>query len=126
MTRLGNLRFRLWLLRDFLRQNRSAFVLVFLLAAVLGVLFTNEPVSSQIVEGRFARWAAISREGPPSIRVFVDLPDGRTTMVEAWNGWHPPAVGGVIRLYEHSLLWFGNSYSLAPNPQAEMEADGAT
>jgi len=102
-------------MRDFVRRNRNALIFVCLGAALMGVWFTNEPVSTQIVEGRFARWAAISHQGgPPLVKVFVDLPDGQTIMVEGWNGWQPPARGDVISLYEHSLLWFGENYSLAP------------
>ena len=98
---------------DFVRRNIYAFTFVFGLAAALGAWLTNDPVSSQTIEGKFARWNAISRQGPPLIRVFVDLPDGRTTVVEAWNGWQPPAVGTVVRVHEVTLRWFGKSYFLA-------------
>jgi hypothetical protein len=102
-----------WLIFDFLHRNLLAFAFAFAFAAVLGVWLTNDPVSSHTIEGKFARWNAISRQGPPLIRVFVDLPDGRTTVVEGWNGWQPPAVGTVIRLHELTLRWFGKSYYLA-------------
>ena len=105
-----------WLVFDFIRRNLKAFALVFALAVPLIVLFTNEPVSSKIIEGRFVRWSAISNQGPPLVRVFVDLPDGRTTAVEAWSGWQPPSAGDTIRLQELTLLWFGKDYRLAPPP----------
>lgn len=126
MRRAG-LSFTLRQFLDFVRQNRNAFILVFLLVAAMGIWFTNEPVSTQIVEGRFTRWIALARQsGPHAIRVFVDLQDGQTTMVEAWNGWQPPPAGDVIRLYEHRLLWFGSSYSLAPISPRKAQDDGAT
>lgn len=103
-----------WLIFDFVRRNLQAFGLVLLLGAFIGFWFTNEPVSSRVVEGRFVRWSAISSQGPPLVRVFVDLPDGRTTAVEAWSGWQPPMVGSVIRLHELTLRWFGKDYRLAP------------
>jgi hypothetical protein len=110
-----------WLILDFIRRNLHAFAFVFILFVVLGVWFTNEPVSSRIIEGRFVRWSAISRQGPPLIRVFVDLPDGRTTAVEAWNGWQPPEVGSVIHLHKLALRWFGKSYRLAAVPKSKIE-----
>jgi hypothetical protein len=103
-----------WLIFDFVHRNLKAFALIFLLGVALGVWATNEPVSARMIEGRFARWTAISRQGPPLVRVFVDLPDGRTIAVEAWDGWQPPAVGSVVRLEEYTLRWFGNAYGLAP------------
>ena len=114
MKRPTNQSITRWLIFDFVRRNLHAFALVFVLGALLGVWATNEPVSSRIVEGKFVRWNAISRQGPPLIRVFVDLPDGRTIAVEAWSDWQPPAVGDVVRLQELTLLWFGNDYRLAP------------
>jgi len=113
VKRPSNQRITRWLILDFVRRNLYAFAFVFAFAAVLGVWFTNEPVSTRTIEGKFVRLNAISRQGPPLIRIFVDLPDGRTTMVEAWNGWQPPAVGAVIRLHELTLRWFGKSYYLA-------------
>jgi hypothetical protein len=98
---------------DFARRNLYASAFVFAFGAVLGAWLTNDPVSSRTIEGKFVRWNAISRQGPPLIRVFVDLRDGRTTVVEAWNGWQPPTVGAVILLHEVTLRWFGKSYYIA-------------
>jgi hypothetical protein len=113
VNRPGNRYITWWLMLDFVRRNLCAFALVFALVPVACVWFTNDPVSSRMIEGKFVRWNALSGQGPPLIRVFVDLPDGRTTMVEAWNDWQPPAVGAAIRLHELTLRWFGKSYYLA-------------
>ncbi|WP_119270627.1 hypothetical protein [Taklimakanibacter deserti] len=126
MKRPSNQSITRWLIFDFVRRNLYAFAFVFALTAALGVWLTNEPVSSRTIEGKFARWTAISRQGPPLIQVFVDLPDGRTTMVKAWPDWQPPAVGDAIRLYEVTLRWFGKSYSLAPPAQSGREGERAT
>ena len=114
----------LWLMFDFVRRNRNAFVLVLPLAVVLVVLFTNEPTSTRVIEGRFVRLNMKPSNGAPSIWVYVDLPDGRTTAVEAWNGWRPPAAGSAVHLNEMTLLWFGKSYSLALASQADVASDG--
>lgn len=126
MTRPGHRFFTLWLILDFIRRNRQAFAFVFLLVAVLGVWFTNEPTSARPVEGRFVRLTMQPSKGPPSIWVYVDLPGGRTTAVEAWADWPPPAAGDVVQLEELTLRWFGRSYRLPLIPQAKAEASGAT
>jgi len=102
-----------WLILDFVRRNRHAFSLVLFFIALAGLWLTNEPVSTKVIEGRFVRWTAISRQGPPLVQVFVDLPDGRTTAVKAWSSWQPPAVGSAVRLNEYTLRWFGKAYGLA-------------
>ncbi|HTN96687.1 MAG TPA: hypothetical protein VL101_06900 [Nordella sp.] len=113
-------------MRDFVWRNRNAFMLVFLLAAFLGVLFTNEPISARPIEGRFVRLTMQPSKGPPQIWVYVDLPAGKTTAVEAWSEWQAPPVGGVVHLEELTLLWFGKSYRLPLIPPANVGGDGAT
>ena len=116
MKRPSNQYVTWWLFFDFVRRNLHAFASVLVLFIVLGVWFTNEPVSTRLIEGRFVRWTLKPSKGPPSPWVFVDLPDGRTTAVEAWDGWQPPKVGDVVHLHEIALRWFGRSYRLAPSP----------
>jgi hypothetical protein len=101
-----------WLVFDFIRRNFNAIAFVLGLVAFLAVIESNAPVSSRIVEGKFVRLTGEAQKGPTAIWVYVDLPDGRTTAVVAWNNWQPPAVGSVIRLEEWTR-WFGKSYSLA-------------
>lgn len=103
-----------WLIFDFVRRNFSAFALVFFFVAVAGAWLTNDTVSTRVIEGKFVRWAIQAGKGTPGSWVYVDLADGRTTAVQAWAGWQPPAVGSVVRLNESTLRWFGNAYSLAP------------
>lgn len=124
--RQAGLSFTLWLIFDFVRRNRHAFILVFLLTAFLGVLFTNEPISSRPIEARFVRLIMLPRKGPPRIWVYVDLSAGKTTAVEAWSDWQAPPVGGVVHLEELTLLWFGKSYRLPLIPQTSAEGDDAT
>jgi len=111
--------FRLWLILDFVRRNRQAFILAFLLAAVLVVFLTNEPISARPVEGRFVRLTMLPTREAPSTWIYVDLPDGRTTAIEVWSGWQPPAVGDTVQLEELTLLWFGKNYRLPLSPQAK-------
>jgi len=53
-------------------------------------------------------------EGQSMPRVFVDLPDGRTTAVVAWADWRPPEQGSVIRIEQQTLRWYGTRDRLVP------------
>lgn len=123
MTRRISLSLRLRLILDFIRQNRQAFILAFSLAAVLVVLLTNEPISTRPVEGKFVRLTMLPSRDPPATWIYVDLPDGRTTAIEVWNGWQAPAVGDTVQLEELTLLWFGKNYRLPLIPQTKTASD---
>ena len=87
----------------------------FLAAAWLIFWVTNVPVSRHILEGRYVRWTVHQAdEGQSMPRVFVDLPDGRTTAVVAWADWQPPEVGSTIRVEEETLRWYEKYYRLLP------------
>jgi hypothetical protein len=103
-----------WLIFDFVRRNFHAFALVFFFIVFFVLWFTNDLVSTSVIEGKFIRWTMQPNQGPPSIWVYVDLADGRTTAVEAWAGWQPPTVGSAVRLNEYTLRWYGKTYGLAP------------
>lgn len=86
-----------------------------LITAGLVFWVTNVPVSHRIIEGQFVRWTVHQSDKGQSLpRVFVDLPDGRTTAVVAWTDWRPPPAGSAIRVEEESLRWYGTYYRLAP------------
>jgi hypothetical protein len=91
---------------------------ILVLSPVWGyILFqvTNVPVSRQIIEGRFLYWTVGQKDrGQPMPRVFVDLPEGRTTAVVAWADWRPPETGSAIRIEQQSLRWYGTRYRLVP------------
>src|SRR5262245_12302860 len=75
----------------------------------------NVPISHQAIEGRFLYWTVGQKDKGQSIpRVFVDLPDGRTTAVVAWADWRPPPPGSVIRIEQQTLRWYGTRYRLVP------------
>jgi hypothetical protein len=55
-----------------------------------------------------------SHSGQGQLRIFVDLPDGRTVGAAASQGWQPPEAGSAIKIDERVLLWGGKSYRILP------------